>query len=531
MSRQHRNPGNRLEPFTAPTRRQLLEGAGLALLGSLLGAGCADPGREGGTTTLSPPPGLGDAQLEGLDGVALADLVRRGEITPMELVDDALQRIAAVNPRLNAVLAGLFDAARARAHAETLGTADGPLAGVPVLVKNLTEWSAAEIDSGSRLMRRAIDEGVVPLPATSPLIAAMEAAGMRIVGVTNSPEFGLIDTTEPVLHGPTRNPWDLQRTAGGSSGGSGAAVAAGIVPIAHGNDGGGSIRIPACRNGIFGLKPSRGRELGGGEGTLAISSDLCLSRSVRDTAAFLSVVERREAAALAPLGMVQRGEAAPLRIALSIAGPDGAAPHPQVEAATVDAAALCEELGHRVDEATLPFGADLTDVFIGFWASGATAIVDQARAWFPDADLGELLEPWTLGLAELGRSRGVEAAAERAIEAFGALEQRFASLWQSYDVILTPVLSSPPYPIGHHDPTLDFDTVLARVLREVAYTPVHNALGTPAMSVPLGWTGDPLPIGVQFAARRGAEATLLQLAYQLEEARPWASRRPPVHAG
>jgi amidase len=222
----------------------------------------------------------------------------------------------------------------------------------------------------------------------------------------------------------------------------------------------------------------------------------------------------------------------PLRIAISLATPDGGQPHPEVRDATLAAADLCTELGHEVREIASPVTADFTDTFIGLWAAGTVPLVAQARAWFgDDAELSDLLERWTLGLFDIGTQRGPEAAAARALEVFALHGRSFDSLFESVDVILTPVLRSPPYPIGFHDPQGDFETIFSRVVDEVAYTPIHNALGTPAMSVPLHWTADQLPVGVQFAAARGQEALLLQLAFQLEEARPWGNRRPPVHAG
>ena len=245
------------------------------------------------------------SQLAGFDALGLADLIKRKKVSPLELVDDVIRRIELVNPKINAVLTKNFDVEKARARARS-GALEGVFAGVPVMLKNLQQYKDANIDSGSRLFAMVNKRGN-RTQQNSPLVDAMERSGMIITGITSSPELGLIDTTEPVLHGPTRNPWNLNHTAGGSSGGTASAIAAGIIPLAHGNDGGGSIRIPACQCGVFGLKPTRSREVGNGGGprsggdALNISSDMCLSRSVRDSAAFLGVVENKNNSSLPPV--------------------------------------------------------------------------------------------------------------------------------------------------------------------------------------------------------------------------------------
>src|SRR5215510_15142945 len=233
------------------------------------------------------------SRLSSYDAVGLADLIRRNQISPLELVDDVIRRVERVNPKINAVLTKNLDFERVRDKAKR-GALDGMFAGVPVMLKNLQQYKDGRIDSGSRLFAQAIAKLGILTKENSPLVDAMERSGMIIAGITSSPELGLLDTTEPILHGATRNPWNLDHTPGGSSGGTAAAIATGIVPLAHGNDGGGSIRIPACQCGVFGLKPTRSREAGNtGMGVLNIASNLCLSRSVRDTAAYLSVVENK----------------------------------------------------------------------------------------------------------------------------------------------------------------------------------------------------------------------------------------------
>ena len=360
---------------------------------------------------------------------------------------------------------------------------------------------------------------------------------MIVTGITNAPEFGLIDTTQPILHGATRNPWNPERTAGGSSGGSAAAVAAGIVPLAHGNDGGGSIRIPSCQCGLFGLKPTRGRELGnggmgGGNEALNISSDLCLSRSVRDTAAFLNIVENKNHPSLQPVGYVTSASKKRLKIALILETFEGKRPDPAVEKATRAAAKLCDQLGHHVQESKLDIdGREFIDAFIGFWASDTLQLEALvAKLLGKGVKPEDVFEPWTLGLIDLAKTRGPEACVRRAIKTFGDVSARMDKMFQSYDVILSPVMRTPPYLIGWHAPTIEFTTLLPRVLDDVGYTPLHNAVGSTAMSVPLEWTTDGLPVGSQFAAWRGGEPTLLQLAYELEAAQPWAGKHARIFA-
>jgi amidase len=478
------------------------------------------------------------SQLASYDALGLADLIKRKQVSPLELVEDVIRRVEQVNSKINSVLTKNFDLEKARARARSAAL-EGIFAGVPVMLKNLLEYKDASIDSGSRLIAQVIKKPGYRPQENSPVVDAMERSGMIIAGITSSPEFGLIDTTEPILHGPTRNPWNLNHTAGGSSGGTAAAIAAGIVPLAHGNDGGGSIRIPACQCGVFGLKPTRSREVGNGGGSggdggsLNISSNLCLSRSVRDTAAYLSVVENKNNPNLPPVGFVSGPGKKRLKIALVINTLRGQKPHPEVEKATNAAARLCEKLGHKIEPINLSINGDeFIDAFVGFWASETLGLEAMAKQLIGGGTkLEDLLEPWTLGLMELAKSRGVSACVQRATTVFGQVTAAIEKTFQSTDVILSPVMTTPPYKIGWHDPRVPFKTLYQRVIDDVGYTPLHNACGTTAMSVPLYWTADGLPVGSQFAAWRGGESTLLQLAYELEITRPWARRRPPVFVG
>ena len=473
------------------------------------------------------------ARLANYDALDLAELIRTKQISPLEVVEDVIRRVERVNPKINAVLTKNLDFDKVRDRARTSGL-EGMFAGVPVMLKNLQQYKNANIDSGSRLFAQAIKKLGNITKENSPLVDAMERSGMIIAGITSSPELGLIDTTEPLLYGPTRNPWDLNHTPGGSSGGTAAAIAAGIVPLSHGNDGGGSIRIPACQCGVFGLKPTRSREAGNGGGlaVLNIASNLCLSRSVRDTAAYLSVVEQKNNPNFPPVGFVSGPAKKRLKIALAIDTLKGRKPHTEVEKAANSAAQLCEKLGHRIEPIKLPInGDDFIDAFIGLWSTSTVGLESTARQLLGEGTkLEDVLEPWTLGLIEFAKSRGVPNCVQRATRVFGEVTGAIEKIFQSYDVILSPVMTNPPFKIGWHDTRVEFSTLMKRVIDDVGYTPLHNACGTPAMSVPLYWTPDGLPVGSQFAAWRGGEDTLLQLAYELEAARPWAKRRPPVFA-
>lgn len=454
-----------------------------------------------------------------LDATAQAALVRTGDASPLELVDAAIARIEALDGTLNAVVTRVFEQAREQARGPL---PQGPFRGVPYLVKDLDRLAGAPTSMGSRFSSDR------PSRRTDPYVARALAGGLIPLGKSNTPEFGLLGTTESLRLGACHNPWNPDYTPGGSSGGAAAAVAAGLVPIAHATDGGGSIRVPASCCGLFGLKPSRGR-LGPHETDPGadISVQHCLSRSVRDSAAMFALAEYRgDDAALPPVGLVQGPADRRLRIAFSTDSYTGAAPDPSVAAATRDAARLCAQLGHQVDEAAPRIdGEAFIDAFMTVWSSGAASLVEAAResSLHPE----DVLEPWTLGLAELYARKPADAMAT-ALARFDAVTRTYEDFFRQYDVVLTPTLAAPPVRIGEQAPTVPYDTLYERVLGWVAYTPIHNAVGTAAMSVPLGTSPDGLPIGVQFAAARGAERTLFELAYELEAAAPWAGRWPPL---
>lgn len=457
-----------------------------------------------------------------LDAMALGELVRKKDVTPLELVEATIARIEAVNPKLNAVVAKDYE--RARTHAKGK-LPDGPLSGVPYLLKDIENYAGMNATMGSRLLAQNMVQDTAPVPQK-----AIDA-GMIVVGKTNTPEFGLLGTTEGLLLGVCHNPWNLDHSTGGSSGGSAAAVAAGIVPVANASDGGGSIRIPASCCGLFGLKATRGRmKIGPTPLAADIVSVNSVSRTVRDAAMVHALSEDSDKdAKYAPDGFVSGPSKTRLKIAFHTTNATGAEPHPDVKASIEATAKLCADLGHDVVEVKNPImGEELITQFLTVWASTPADIVKMAQ----DAGLKpeDVLEPWTIGLANLFNGMPKDALAN-SLSYFDKVEREVAAFLGTYDVWLTPVLAAPPPKLGQQAPTVDFDTLYQRTVDYVSYTPQHNVAGTPAMSVPLGMSKDGLPLGSQFAAAKGKDALLLALAYELEQAAPWIGRRPPVFVG
>jgi amidase len=463
-----------------------------------------------------------------LDATAQAELVRKGEVTPAELVDAAIARIEAIDPALNAVIHHRFDAGRADAAGDL---PDGPFRGVPFLVKDLFNGSAGDpMHNGTRVLR---DAGHVAT-YDSWLVARYRAAGFVIVGRTNTPEFGLVPTTEPVAYGATHNPWNLEHTPGGSSGGSAAAVAAGLVPVAHASDGGGSIRIPASMCGLVGLKVSRGRITAGPDGDESgVSVSNVVTRSVRDSAAVLDAT-----LGSAPGDMVMApaptrpyadevgADPGRLRIGLLAADPHGSL-HPECEAAARDAARLLESLGHDVEEAhPAPLDDEQTArTFAARWFTQARRTLMVTGDLVGRELTAEDVEPFTWAMAEAGRSFSATDYAT-ALAASVAFTRRMAQWWSSgWDLLLTPTLGAPPPRLGV---ITDPDTGGATLTALVPFTTHFNITGQPAISLPLTWNAEGLPIGVQLAAAYGREDVLFRVAAQLEAAAPWAERRPPV---
>ena len=460
-------------------------------------------------------------QFAGLDLIAQAELVRRKEVTSLELVNAAIARIESVNPKLNAVVTKMYDIARERAKSQL---PEGPLSGAPYLIKDLNDIAGARTTMGSRLATHiATRNNLMPQKALD--------AGLVVVGKSNTPEFGLLATTESLLLGPAHNPWALDHSTGGSSGGSACAVAAGIVPAAHASDGGGSIRIPASCCGVFGMKPSRGRmNFGASEkmpGDIAVEN--CVSRTVRDSAMVFSLSEDNSGTApLKPTGFVTGPRKKRLRIAFGTGTYFGNEPHPDVKAAVEVTAKLCRDLGHDIIDAKNPVhGEAFIDAFLTVWASGPAELVQLAES--KHLNPHDVLEPWTTSLADfyLKKPKG---SLEKALAVFRDTEAQVDAFMADYDAWLTPVLAAPPPKLGEQAPTVPFQTLYDRVVHYVAYTPIHNVAGTPAMSVPLGMSSDNLPVGSQFAAAKGGEGLLYALAYELEAAKPWAGRHPGVFA-
>lgn len=480
----------------------------------------------------------------GLDAVALAELVRRGEVSPAELVDEAINRIEKLNPELNAVITPLFDEARAAARGEL---PDGPFRGVPFLLKDLACHSKGERYCEGMAFLRDLDwrEGHETF-----LARRFREAGLVLLGKTNTPELGILPTTEPVAFGPSRNPWDTSRSTGGSSGGSAAAVASGMVPVAHANDGGGSIRIPASECGLVGLKPTRGRTSSGpefGDVFSGLVVEHVVTRSVRDTATMLDAVSGPETgdpyfASPPARPFADEVGADPGRLRIGLMTVSGDTPtHADCVDAAASAARLLESLGHTVEVSSpAAFGdPEFTQHFITQWSTGAAWNIDYwSRVTGRVIGQGDV-EPLTWALAEMGRSfSGAQYLA--AVEWLQAWSRRIASWWaEGYDLLLTPTLAEPPPPIGEFDSPPDNPLHgLFRAAELVPFTPAFNVTGQPAISLPTHWTTPgtvanvdcSLPIGVQLVAGYGREDVLLRVASQVEQAAPWADRRPPVSA-
>ncbi len=463
-----------------------------------------------------------------LDATAQAELVRSRQAKPGELIEAAIARIERLNPGLNAVVTRMYDEARAAVEA---GIPDGPFSGVPFLLKDLgAPYGGVRATSGSRYLK-----DVVPAE-DSELVKRHKRAGLVTLGKTNTPELGLLPITEPRLFGPARNPWDTSRTPGGSSGGSAAAVAARMVPAAHGNDGGGSIRIPASCCGVFGLKPSRGRMPGSHALTGFLGVAHVITVSVRDSAGLVDATAGQIPGApfrlpRPPTSFLEETRRTPgrLRIAFSTQSVSGDAFHPDCITAVRDAAALCQSLGHDVVEAAPAIdGERFTNAFDTVWFSHLAANLEQMAASAGRAPQGDELESLTWSAYEAGKQLpAVDYLA--AMDAFASFTATAAAFFADHDVWLTPTLGMPPPELGFMDSTKEDIKRLNRKAYElVPVTPLFNLTGQPAMSVPLYWNEAGLPIGTHFAARPGEEATLLRLAAQLEQARPWAGRLPPL---
>jgi amidase len=484
------------------------------------------------------------------DGLGLAELIKKGEVSQAEVCEAAIERIEAVNPQINAVIAKVYNVAREQAKGPV---PEGSFAGVPFLLKDLlVSCAGLPFTSGCKALKHYVPD------YDSEMVIRFKKSGVNILGKTNTPEFGLLGITEPELHGPTRNPWNRNRTPGGSSGGSAAAVAAGMVPLAGGGDGGGSIRIPSSCCGLFGLKPSRGRTPTGpdhGELWQGAAVEHVITRSVRDSAAMLDAVCGADIGAPYIIQQPERPylqeiEQAPgrLRVAFTTRSPLDTPVHPEYVKATLETARLLQKLGHDVEEMEPEIdGKELAKSYLSMYFGEVAAEIDRLKTILGrDVKQGDVETlTWTLGL--LGRSTTAFAFV-KAIKLWGSTARTMGRFHEIYDIYLTPTVAQPPVRIGELKPKLLEEIALKTVnalgmgkllkrsgiidkiaianLSKVPFLQLANFTGQPAMSVPLHWTSDGLPCGMHFMAQTGNEALLFRLARQLEEERPWFDERP-----
>ncbi|HUH37732.1 MAG TPA: amidase [Spongiibacteraceae bacterium] len=473
---------------------------------------------------------LGFEDYRKLDALALAEHIRRGDFSAAEVLETAIARAEAVNPTLNCIVEKLYERARAAVRA---GLPEGPFTGVPLLLKDLGMMLEGTVTTeGSRFYRGAV------ATYTSTVVQRYQQAGMVIMGKSASPEFGGTPTTESILFGDTRNPWDLSRSPGGSSGGSAAAVAAGILPVANATDGGGSIRIPASACGLFGMKPSRGRTPHGPHALSSIMSVAhCVSRSVRDSAALLDATRGPELGQtlIAPppavdyLTACQRPPGR-LRIGLVRTPITHTPVDPECLTALDNAAKLCASLGHTVEDVQLP--VDPAEFFGAYGPVSGAGTVHQVQS--RERALGrkvteEDLEPIIWQRYQANKDNPASQLYE-AMLTFEKITRQMALLHERYDVLLSPTLSKPPVEIGKLSLNQDNAPYEREAISASAFTSLFNVTGQPAMSVPLHWTPDDLPVGVMFAGRYGEEGLLYQLAGQLEQAQPWFAKVPVLRA-
>lgn len=454
-----------------------------------------------------------------LDAHDQAALLARGELTALELTEAAIVRAQRLDPALGALSHRAFALARQHARAVDALAQRPPLGGVPYLLKDSLEFPGMPTLAGSRSRT-----GVLATQAY-PFAQRFQEQGLVPLGKSAMPEFGLLPSTEPLLGPVTRNPWSPAHSPGGSSGGAGAALAAGIVPLAHGSDGAGSIRIPAACCGVVGLKPGRGgvvRVRGRHVLEDLMVSDALMSRSVRDSAWAFAAAHPQSPP------MVAGASPRRLRIGLVDTGLRGQMAQAEVGAALAQAAQLCEGLGHRVERMAYPIdGAAATRALVTLWSHMAADCVDAAVATLGEAVAQRALEPWTRELAQWNLAHCGIAELEQAYAQLAALPAALHALHTRVDVLLTPVVRTPPPPLGELAPDRVLEELMPGFFDWAAYTPLQNLAGTPAIALPLAHGGDGLPIGVQFVADRGAEAVLLALAYELEAAAPWQQRWPP----
>lgn len=455
------------------------------------------------------------------DGLGLAELVKSGDVTPSELCDAAVEAAMALDQHLNAITTPMYEAARTKAADMR---PQGPFAGVPFVVKDNLDIAGQYTTNGSRVYRDNYQQ------RSAPLALAQEAAGLNLIGKSNMPEVGALPVTNGQLLGPCRNPWNLDHSSGGSSGGSAAAVAAGIVPLAHASDGGGSIRMPASCCGVFGLKPSRRRMLWGSSDQTTYAADNCVSRSVRDSAMLFALgQDRSPTAPHRPIPFISGPSTDRLRIGLDLRNYHGDLPDPEVRRIIEDMAQLCEDLGHTVVETQSPVDDEFELRFNQIFGFRMVGLADAAtaKAGRPPEET-ELLDVFVREWAAFARNFTPEDQ-EAADTYMRDLSARYDAWLSEFDVFLSPVNPGPAPAIGTlFDESVPFEEMFARVGRFTSYTPIQNALGLPGMSVPAGLTSEGLPVGSHFVAPAGREDTLFALAYEIEQAKPWSGDWAPV---
>lgn len=464
-----------------------------------------------------------------LDALSLAAHLSKGELESAEVLEAAIARAEEVSADLNPIAIPMFDEARAKVLEEL---PEGPFRGVPFLLKDLgLYYQGAITTNGCRFYAEQVADH------DSYLVRRYKNAGLVVFGKSASPEFGLTTSTESVLFGVTHNPWNLEHVAGGSSGGAAAAVAAGILPAAHASDGGGSIRIPASCCGLFGLKPSRARVSAGpdlGEGWSGLSTAHVVSRSVRDSAALLDIAAGPEPGDpywAPPPTRPYLGELShppgQLRIALTTRAFNNSQVDPECIAAAEEVARLCQELGHEVEEAAPELDReDLSRATGTIVGANIRANLEERAKVVGRAYTEDDVEPVTYSMAENAK-QATSADYALAIRVVHRVGRQVAQFFDNWDVLLSPTMATPPKKLGLLSlSTDDVDDTMIHLFQTIAFTQLMNVAGNPAMSVPLAWSAAGLPIGIQFAAPFGDEASLFRLAAQLEEARPWAERTP-----
>ena len=465
------------------------------------------------------------------DAVGLADLVRRKQVTAGDLLDEATARTAKVDPQLNAVVVKHYDYAERQI---TNGLPDGPFTGVPFLLKDLELLEGTRTTSGATVLKEFVADH------SNTLAQRFLDTGVSIFGKSSSPEFGLMPTTESRLHGPTRNPWNLDHSAGGSSGGAAAAVSARILPVAHASDGGGSIRIPASASGVFGMKPSRARNPLGpdrGEGWGGFSCGHVVSISVRDSAVMMDAIHGAEPSSpyvapppVRPFSQEVGRDPGQLRIAFTDKSPYGDAIDPEIAAAVREIAQLLAGNGHQVEERAPPLAADPAAVMTTIVGGNTALTVRLIEQRFGRAMTENDLEKLTLAMASNAKNTSATDYVAAQLAAF-QISRGLATFFEHCDVFLCPTLCAPPVRIGELNSMSDDLSHIGPILRRyMPATSMFNMSGQPAMSVPLAWNKAGLPLGMMFSAKLGDEGTLFRMAGQLEQLRPWKDRRPPVCA-